>query len=137
VPDGMCVDRRFEVRWDPPGLMAIDIRVAPTGVTYGRESRSAHLLTPETSASTHYFFAFGLPKTLGPAARTLVDYALAGLVTPFRNEDLPMLEAQQAALGDSGFWERQPVLLPIDGGAIRARRIMERKLAEEAQCSNA
>jgi vanillate O-demethylase monooxygenase subunit len=136
VPDGMCVDRQFEVRWNPPGLMAIDIRVAPAGMTHGRESRSAHLLTPETAASTHYFFAFGLPKTLGPAARTLVDYALAGLTTPFRNEDLPMLEAQQAALGDGDFWERRPVLLPIDGGAIRARRIIERKLAEEAQCSN-
>ncbi|MFC0402407.1 aromatic ring-hydroxylating dioxygenase subunit alpha [Paraburkholderia rhizosphaerae] len=133
VPAGMRVDRHLEVRWDPPGLMAIDVGVAPAGMPHGRVSRSAHLLTPETRTSTHYFFAFGVPKTLGAAARMLVDYALAGLMTPFRDEDLPMLEAQQAALGDADFWACRPVLLPIDGGAIRARRVMESKLAEEAQ----
>jgi vanillate O-demethylase monooxygenase subunit len=137
VPDGVRADRHLEVRWDPPSLLAIDVAVCPSGAAHGRVSRSAHLLTPETAASTHYFFAFGLPKALGPAARALVDYAVAGLMVPFRDEDLPMLEAQQAALGATDFWAQRPVLLASDAGAIRARRIVERRVAEEARCASA
>jgi vanillate O-demethylase monooxygenase subunit len=42
-----------------------------------------------------------------------------------------MLEAQQNNLGDNDFWAMQPALLPIDAGAIRARRVMERLIAAE------
>jgi vanillate O-demethylase monooxygenase subunit len=51
---------------------------------------------------------------------------------PFEHEDLPMLEAQQARMGGQEFWSMQPALLPIDMGAIRARRVMERLIAKEA-----
>jgi vanillate O-demethylase monooxygenase subunit len=92
---------------------------------------SAHWLTPETECTTHYFFAFGLPSEMGDAARGLVRYAVEGLMKPFECEDLPMLEAQQKNLGDNDFWAMQPALLPIDAGAIRARRVMERLIAAE------
>lgn len=133
VPPGLAVDRYLDVRWDAPGLMSIEVGVTPSGLppALGRVSFSGHFLTPETETSTHYFFAFGLPKIMGEAARTLVEYAVDGLMTPFRQEDLPMLEAQQRAIGDGDFWAAQPVLLSIDGAAVRARRIMERRLAEE------
>ncbi|RKP44601.1 aromatic ring-hydroxylating dioxygenase subunit alpha [Trinickia fusca] len=133
VPPGMAVDRWLNVRWDVPGLMSIEVGVAPSGIPreFGRMSYSGHFLTPETETSTHYFFAFGLPKAMGEAARTLVEYAVDGLMTPFKEEDLPMLEAQQCALGDQDFWQARPVLLSIDGAAIRARRIMDRKIATE------
>ncbi|WP_206956715.1 aromatic ring-hydroxylating dioxygenase subunit alpha [Trinickia acidisoli] len=133
VPAGMAVDRRLNVRWDAPGLMSIEVGVAPAGLPpeYGRVSFSGHFLTPETEASTHYFFAFGLPKAMGEAARALVEYAVHGLMTPFKQEDLPMLEAQQRALGDGDFWAARPVMLSIDAAGVRARRIMERKIAEE------
>jgi vanillate O-demethylase monooxygenase subunit len=70
---------------------------------------------------------------MGDAARMLVEYAVLGLMTPFEREDLPMLEAQQRAIGDGDFWSARPIMLSIDGAAIRARRIIERKLAEEAR----
>lgn len=134
VPPGVAVDRWLNVRWDPPGLIAIDTGVALAGAprATGRTALSAHLLTPQSETSTHYFFAFGLPKSMGDAAKTLVEYAIDGLMQPFVNEDLPILEAQQAALGDNDFWAMRPVMLNIDGAAIRARRVIERKLAEEA-----
>ncbi|KKB62773.1 hypothetical protein WM40_15490 [Robbsia andropogonis] len=131
VPPGMPVDRRLAVRWDPPGLMEITITVSPTGQDLGRISHSAHLLTPETEESTHYFFAFGVPKAVGPEAKQLVRFAVDGLMTPFAREDLPMLAAQQASLGNRDFWDALPVLLPIDGGAIRARRVMARRREQE------
>lgn len=134
VPPGVAVDRWLNVRWDAPGLIAIEVGVTAAGAprAAGRTSWSAHFLTPQTAASSHYFFAFGLPKSMGEAARVLVEYAIEGLMKPFVEEDLPILEAQQAALGDGDFWAMQPLMLSIDGGAIRARRIVERKLAEEA-----
>jgi hypothetical protein len=99
----------------------------------GRIAPSAHWLTPETARTTHYFFAFGLPASMGEAGRELVRYAVDGLMKPFEREDLPMLEAQQQNLGDTDFWDAQPALLPIDQGAIRARRIMERMIASERE----
>lgn len=133
VPPGTAVDRWLNVRWDVPGLLSIEVGVTPANMPFefGRVSVSGHFLTPETESSTHYFFAFGLPKTMGEAARTLVEYAVDGLMRPFRQEDLPMLEAQQRAIGDRDFWAARPVMLSIDGAAVQARRVMERKLAEE------
>ena len=133
IPPGTRVDRWMDVRWTPPGLLSIMVGVTPAGMPReaGLIAPSAHWLTPETERTTHYFFAFGLPKEMGEAGRELVRYAVDGLMKPFEQEDLPMLEAQQRNLGDNDFWALQPALLPLDAGAIRARRVMERLLAEE------
>lgn len=58
-------------------------------------------------------------------------------MAPFRDEDLPMLEAQQRAIGAHEFWAMRPVLLSIDAGAIRARRIMEHLIANESATGDA
>jgi phenylpropionate dioxygenase-like ring-hydroxylating dioxygenase large terminal subunit len=134
VTPGKAADRGLDVRWEPPGLLTIVVRVretdAPLDAT--RVGISAHWLTPETDASTHYFFAFGLPREMGEVGAMLVQTSVEGLMTPFRDEDLPMLAAQQRAIGTREFWDMQPVMLSIDAGAIRARRIMERLIANES-----
>jgi vanillate O-demethylase monooxygenase subunit len=132
LPDGTLADRRIAVRWDPPCLLAIEVCVTPASSSMEYVSRSAHLLTPESATSTHYFYAVGLPKALGELARTMTAYAVTGLTQPFRDEDLPMLAAQQRAFDEAGDASPPAVLLPIDGGIVRARRVMERKLALEA-----
>ncbi|MFP6560929.1 Rieske 2Fe-2S domain-containing protein [Paraburkholderia sp. B3] len=139
VPQGMRVDRWMDVQWVPPGLLTIVVGVTGAGMPReaGRIAPSAHWLTPETGRTTHYFFAFGLPDEMGDAGRELVRYAVDGLMKPFELEDLPMLEAQQRNLGELDFWAAQPALLPIDQGAIRARRIMERLLARERDAREA
>ncbi|MFM0170867.1 aromatic ring-hydroxylating dioxygenase subunit alpha [Paraburkholderia sediminicola] len=136
---GVLADRRLDVRWKPPGLLTVFVRVAETGASpdTARVGLSAHWLTPQTATSTHYFFAFGLPRAMGDAAAMLVRAAIEGLMQPFRDEDLPMLEAQQRAIGTSDFWSLRPVLLPIDAGALRARRIMERLIAGERNAGRA
>jgi phenylpropionate dioxygenase-like ring-hydroxylating dioxygenase large terminal subunit len=133
IPPGTRVDRWMDVRWAPPGLLSIVVGVTAAGMPReaGLVAPSAHWLTPETERTTHYFFAFGLPEQMGDAARDLVRYAVEGLMKPFEFEDLPMLEAQQKNLGDADFWAMKPALLPIDAGAIRSRRIMERLIAAE------
>lgn len=133
APD-VRVDRWMDVRWSPPGLLSIVVGVTAAGMAReaGLIAPSAHWLTPETLATTHYFFSFGLPNEMGEAGQQLVRYAVDGLMKPFEHEDLPMLEAQQARMGGQEFWSMQPALLPIDMGAIRARRVMERLIAKEA-----
>jgi vanillate O-demethylase monooxygenase subunit len=133
IAPGTRVDRWMDVRWTPPGLLSIVVGVTAAGMPReaGLIAPSAHWLTPETERTTHYFFAFGLPNEMGEAAHELVRYAVEGLMKPFECEDLPMLEAQQKNLGDNDFWAMQPALLPIDAGAIRARRVMERLIAAE------
>ena len=133
VSPGKRADRELHVRWEPPGLLTVMVRVretdAPPETT--RVGMSAHWLTPETESSTHYFFALGLPREMGEEGRTLVQSSVEGLMAPFRDEDLPMLEAQQRAIGTRDFWAMAPVMLSIDAGAIRSRRIMERLIASD------
>lgn len=139
VTAGKVADRELHVCWEPPGLLTIVVSVretdAPPDMT--RMGISAHWLTPETPSSTHYFFAFGLPREMGEDGQALVQYSVEGLMTPFRDEDLPMLEAQQRAIGTHDFWGMHPVMLSIDAGAIRARRIMEQLIAKEAAAADA
>jgi phenylpropionate dioxygenase-like ring-hydroxylating dioxygenase large terminal subunit len=135
LPAGVHADHWLDVSWQPPGLMTILVGVHEDGapLEHARVSASAHWLTPETANTSHYFFALGLPQSLGEAGRVLLQSSMENLITPFRDEDLPMLEAQQRAIGAQDFWSLRPALLPIDTGAVRARRLMERLIAAEAE----
>jgi vanillate O-demethylase monooxygenase subunit len=72
-----------------------------------------------------------MARSAGPQGEAAVEHIVAGARQPFEHEDLPMLEAQQEAIGDSDFWSLRPVLLAGDAGAIRARRVLDRLIAEE------
>lgn len=135
VADGTLVNRRLDVRWEPPALHTVSMRICETTLSdeFARISLSAHWLTPETEQSTHYFYAFGVPHEAGLEGAAGLRDGVEALMTPFRDEDLPMLEAQQQVIGNRDFWSLRPVMLPIDAGAIRARRILERLIAAEAR----
>ena len=45
--------------------------------------------------------------------------------------DISMVEAQQRAIGAHSFWDMKPVLLDVDGPGIRARRVLEKLIADE------
>ncbi len=53
----------------------------------------------------------------------------------FIDEDEPMIEAAQEALGEAEFWDARPAILKTDAAAIRCRRAlmeMRRREAGEA-----
>ena len=133
VTAGQLVDRWLEVRWDPPANMVLYVAVVPTGRprSEGRERRIVHLFTPETSKTTHYWFAVGYPKAVGGDGASIAEQAIDGLKRPFENEDLPMLEAQQRSLHNAEFWDMKPILLFGDAAAVRARRVIEKLIKEE------
>src|SRR6185312_312584 len=67
IPPGELVDRWLDVRWNAPATMAL----YAGGVTSGKPRESgmvvqqAHVFTPETATTTHYFYSISFPRALG------------------------------------------------------------------------
>ncbi len=137
IPEDVRIDRLLEVRWEPPGIvtLVIDVTRSGTAEKFGYLSHSAQCLTPETESSTHQFFAFGLPKEMGEIGQKFVESSADTAVFAFKEEDGPILDAQQETVGDHEFMSLEPILLPIDGAAIRARRTMNQLIAAEVEAA--
>ncbi|AZG11263.1 aromatic ring-hydroxylating dioxygenase subunit alpha [Pigmentiphaga sp. H8] len=126
------VDQWLDMRWDPPCLLRLDTGVTPAGRPReeGGQSFTAHIVTPETETSTHYFFAHSRNFRV---ADEEMDQAIAQWQqVGFGEQDKPMLEAVQQAMGTADLMSLKPVLLPIDTAAVRARRVVRQLLEEEA-----
>ena len=131
--DGRPVDMWTNMRWDPPGCFLLD-----TGVQAPGESRERgawyygiHILTPETARTTHYHFAAARPP--GPELDPETNARLAEMRRiAFEDQDKPIIDAQQEALGDNDFWDMKPVLLNVDLGPVRMRHTLERLRKAEA-----
>ncbi|MGN5478148.1 hypothetical protein ACTMU2_17700 [Cupriavidus basilensis] len=92
------VDRWSEMRWNAPPICVYS-RVLPQPIALVSKAsicHGVHLLTPETASTTHYFrhcrgFKVDDPK-VDEEVRNWQHVA-------FQEQDKPMLEAQQAAIG--------------------------------------
>jgi vanillate O-demethylase monooxygenase subunit len=125
VPPGTVTDRWLDVRWDPPACMLLTVSIGLAGRPRD-EARTVlipHVFSPKTSSQTYYWYASCFAKTDAPDGQERAERHVTGLTRPFADEDLPMLEAQQAVLGDADFWSLKPVLLVGDAAAVRARRV--------------
>jgi phenylpropionate dioxygenase-like ring-hydroxylating dioxygenase large terminal subunit len=135
IVPGTPADRWLHVRWNAPANMALFAGAVPTGQPFeqGRETPTAHCFTPETSSTTHYWFSICFPKSMGESGARAAREQIAYIRGPFEAEDLPMLEAQQNAVGDVDLLSLKPVLLAGDAGAVHARRTLERLISQETQ----
>lgn len=135
--DNKPVDMWTNMRWMPPSCFLLDSGVHEVGGQ--REDHGwyygIHILTPETENSTHYHFAAAMPAgtNLSPEDdakfRTMRRYA-------FEMQDMPIIDAQQKAIGDANFWDLEPVLLTVDAAAVRMRRTLERMVREEQEAAS-
>lgn len=117
------VHTRFEVTWRPPGVMILRSEVGALEDQDPKAgSAGVHVMTPETLKSTHYFFENG-----GAERKRRLELALR----VFENEDGVMLEEVQRNMGDREFWELEPLVLSNDGGAVLARRVLQRMIRNE------
>jgi len=133
IPQGSLVDRWLDVRWQAPALMALWAGgvAADQPQEAGIVTPSAHLFTPESATRTHYFYAISFPRAMGPAGAVLAQKHVALLRQPFEQEDKPIIEAVARSMGEADFWSLNPVLLRGDEAAVRARRILEKRIAAE------
>ncbi|WP_219892998.1 aromatic ring-hydroxylating dioxygenase subunit alpha [Aquisediminimonas profunda] len=122
MPEGSSVDQALHIRWHAPANLALFIEMRPSGKAAPLVPPMAnpHILTPETTRSTHYFFTHAPGEEEAAQARRV-----------FLEEDEPMVSAQAEAMGDADFWDLKPLILASDKAAILARRkIMQLKRAE-------
>ena len=125
------VDSWTEVDWHAPGIMKLVSGAVATGQV--REGAltvdNVHILTPETEASTHYFFAS--TRNFGSDDMALNERIRVTRARIFAEEDEPMIAAQQERIGSADFWALRPALLRTDEGAVKVRRRMDALIAAE------
>lgn len=123
---------RLSVRWYAPGTMQLTVQSAldENKLDQGIRACAAHIMTPETTTQTHYFFDgvrdFDIDND---------DYTagfFAGARRAFAEEDKPMIEAIQDNMrGETDIFALQPLGLIGDAGGVRVREKLRRLIAAE------
>lgn len=124
-PPDMRTDHWLDMRWQAPATMLLEIGATPIGADRkgGVIVHQAHILTPETADTSHYFWA--TTRSGGPVTGE-GDAMLRGLMRQaFVEEDKPVIEAAYANLDGADFWAGKPVFLGVDAGGTRARRLLQ------------
>lgn len=126
------IDSRFNMRWDAPALMLLDSGFTRAGGARsdGPSFPSAHLLTPETETTTHYFWVI-TRNTHVDRADVSQQVAHAAMAA-FGSEDSPMIQACQHNMGTTDLMSLNPVLLQTDAAPMRARRVLRSRLEAKA-----
>jgi vanillate O-demethylase monooxygenase subunit len=133
LPEDGLVDRWQICRFAPPSHVMIEVGVAVAG--HGGYdapddkkvySVVVDFITPETDTSIHYFW--GMARKFNPTDKALTATVREGQGKIF-SEDLEMLESQQRNLLANP--QRKLLLLNIDAGGMRARKVIDRLIAQE------
>lgn len=124
------------VRWFAPGIMKLTAATGPAG---GAEEAAllnvnAHILTPETRFSSHYFFA--ATRNFKVEDGALNDLIASKREEIFATEDKPMLARVQERMGENDFWSLKPRMLTIDAAPVAVRRRLKRLIDAEASRRN-
>lgn len=125
------VDHWLNMTWTPAAVLTLDSGITPVGRPReeGITGLVAHVLTPETETTTHYFWAHA--RSYKRQDLNVSDQIARALRNAFETEDMPMVEAQQEVMGTTDLWSLQPILLPADAAAVRVRRNLARMIKEE------
>lgn len=126
------VDHLSLVTWEAPSTIRLDIGVTRPGLTSkeGPGSYQAHLLTPETEHSSHLFWKWARDFRIDDAELSV--QLQASLQHAFETEDEPMIEWQSVHMGGRSQEELKPVLLPTDSASLRARRVLQQLISQQA-----
>ena len=135
--DRANVDSWSEMRWDAPANLRHDAGITEPGSprSEGLLVRGTHLITPSSKDTCYYHFcAVRISDRVAPADddTSIAERLSAMRRFAFDEQDRPMLEAQQRAVDRAGGPEfLQPVMLSVDTAPIRARRMLERQIADQ------
>lgn len=143
APDQL-VDRWQIIEWRPPGFVRLFTGASPDGAEGnefgftdietptpegGLGLRNLNAVTPETETTCHYFW--NQCQDAQPANDQFTEMVFQQIYTAF-HQDWEVFEIQQEN------WDDQPVIDTIqDAGAIAARQLIDRLMAEEGAGSAA
>lgn len=129
-------DMHAYMHWHAPSSLDLDVGMFSDEPDGGPKIPSVHLLTPETEDSTHYFWAAGRNRQHGNEQVSRMLHF--GTQNAFENEDEPMIKAVRSRMQSNDLFAHRPALLPMDEGAVRARRIIAEMIkAEQASSTDA
>lgn len=127
------VDRWQIIKFEPPCTIVLDVGVAPagTGALQGDRSQGVNLrvlntISPETSTTCMYFWSLVRNYKLSDVTLTTLQRETNAAIFV---EDQIVLEAQQQRIDEMPDMPLRT--LNIDAGSFRARKIVERMIAEE------
>lgn len=125
------VDRTQQITWMPPGNFFLEVihHESNKEDSHRTTVHTAHILTPETDGTTHYFAAITRDFDLDSdeTDRKFIQASIDVL----DGEDRVMVEAQQRAMGTTDFMSLKPSFIPTDGASAGAHRIMMDLLRKE------
>lgn len=131
------IDLYLSVRWSAPNVMRVEFGLTLTAHPQlgGPQTWGIHVMTPLDHKRTHYFFWSGRDRMWTEEANIVAREAMNNA---FRNEDKPMLEAQQAMIGEADFETLRPALLRTDEASTRVRRKLRTMIDnQKAECQPA
>lgn len=135
--DGSLVDHWSAITWMAPSCLLNNAGVTAQGApqSEGTGIFGLHLLTPVNERKTVYHFAAvrqnPLPFPDDVHAKIMEDLKVLRRKA-FVTEDEPMIEAQQRVIDKVGAEAARPVLLAVDGGPVRYRRVLDEIRARQA-----
>ena len=125
------IDQESNMTWRAPCNLLLDLAVMVPDQPRiaGGHLPSAHLLTPETTDSTRYHFAFARDFLIDDKeySERLIDFGTKA----FNEEDRPVIEAAHVRVAQAGDAFRFASFTVGDGGTMRARRMLEKLIAAE------
>lgn len=127
------VDIALTIHWHPSQVIRFEQSITPSEnpAAEAKVIRFAHVATPETESSTHYFMSTTYYDDINNDELAL--YMKQAQYDAISGEDGPMLLAVDRDMAGAELLELRPVVLPSDAGALRVRRVVSRLLKEEEQ----
>lgn len=126
-------DARSCIRWHAPGTLYLEIGATEAGAptAAGVALPILHLLTPAETNATHYFWA--VTRDCRTEDAELSAWIGRTLHDAFVNEDEPMIEAQQAQIGEGvDIMSLRPLFLAPDAAPLAARKLLAQRIAAES-----
>lgn len=130
-PSVTRIDATGDMHWEAPANMVIETGAKAKNGTLDQQVTlmGAHLLTPETESTTHYFWSAS--RTLMTDSSELDAMLCGGITQTFQHEDEPMIRSVYERMEGKALFDLSPALLAQDEAAVRARRILSKMIAAE------
>jgi vanillate O-demethylase monooxygenase subunit len=132
------VDKFTRMRWMAPSNLCLMSGICLPGAVpeSGTGYHAIHMLTPESENTTHYFFTavrFNVMTTDDQLNAQIQDKISKMRRFAFEEQDAPVIEAQQQMI-DNAVTPIDPIILAIDVGPVRYKKILQRLIdSEQAQ----